>query len=261
MNFCKGGFMASYQKLLNGLADLGIQKMQEHLDYYIELVNKGEKSFGEALEELVEIEQKNNQIRRDNANLHVANFPFIKTMDDFDFDFQPNINKKEMLELNALGFVEKKENVIFVGSSGVGKTHLATSLGISCTKARYQTYFITFEGLITQLKKALNENRLETRLKFYAKYKVLVIDEIGYMPIDQDSANMFFQLIAKRYEKNSTIVTTNMPFSRWGELFCSTTLANAVLDRLLHHSTIISIKGPSYRLKDKRALMEPQPED
>lgn len=253
--------MASYQKLLNGLADLGIQKMQEYLDYYIELVNKGEKSFGEALEELVEMEQKNNQIRRDNANLHVANFPFIKTMEDFDFDFQPNINKKEILELNALGFVEKRENVIFVGSSGVGKTHLATSLGISCTKARYQTYFITFEALITQLKKALNENRLEARLKFYAKYKVLIIDEIGYMPIDQDSANMFFQLIAKRYEKNSTIVTTNMPFSRWGEFFCSSTLANAVLDRLLHHSTIISIKGPSYRLKDKRALMEQQPED
>lgn len=253
--------MASYQKLLNGLTDLGIQTMQGHLDTYIKLVNEGDKSFSEALEELVEIEQKNNQKRRDNANLHVANFPFVKTMEDFDFTFQPEINKKEMLELNTLGFVENKSNVIFVGSSGVGKTHLATSLGISCTKARYQTYFITFETLINQLKKALNENRLETRLKFYAKYKVLIIDEIGYMPIDHDSANIFFQLIAKRYEKNSTIVTTNTPFSKWGDLFGSSTLANAVLDRLLHHSEIISIKGPSYRLKDKRSFIEGEPSE
>ena len=145
---------------------------------------------------------------------------------------------------------------MFVGSSGVGKTHLATSLGITCAKARYQTYFITFENLITQLKKAIQENRLENRLKFYAKYRVLIIDEIGYTPIDQDTANVFFQLIAKRYEKNSTIITTNMPFSKWGEFFGSATLANAVLDRLLHHSTIISIKGPSYRLKDKKLLFE-----
>ena len=145
---------------------------------------------------------------------------------------------------------------MFIGSSGVGKTHLATSLGITCAKARYQTYFITFENLITQLKKAIQENRLENRLKFYAKYRVLIIDEIGYMPINQDTANVFFQLIAKRYEKNSTIITTNMPFSKWGEFFGSATLANAVLDRLLHHSTVISIKGPSYRLKDKKLLFE-----
>ena len=108
------------------------------------------------------------------------------TFDDYEFDFQPNINKKELLELNSLGFVDKHENVVFIGSSGVGKTHLATSLGITCAKARYQTYFITFENLITQLKKAIQENRLENRLKFYAKYRVLIIDEIGYMPINQD---------------------------------------------------------------------------
>ncbi len=246
------------QRLLNGLADLGIEKMQEHLAQYSELVNKGEKSFSEALEELVEIEKRNKQIRRDAINLHIANFPFIKTLDDFDFGFQPNLSKKELLELNSLAFVENKENVVFIGSSGVGKTHLATALGVSCTKARFQTYFITFENLITQLKKAYQENRLEIRLKFFSKYKVLIIDEIGYMPIDIDTANIFFQLIAKRYEKNSTIITTNMPFSKWGEFFGSATLANALLDRLLHHSSIISIKGPSYRTKDKRALLEAQ---
>ena len=254
--------MPSYQNLMNGLEELGIQQMQEHLPTYIDLVNKGEKSFTDALEELVEIEKTAKQIRRDNINLHIANFPFMKTMDDFDFAFQPSINKKEILELNNLGFVERHENVIFVGSSGVGKTHLATALGISCTKARYQTYFISFETLITQLKRAHLENHMETRLKFFAKYKVLIIDEIGYMPIDQATANIFFQLIAKRYEReNITIVTTNMPFSKWAEFLGSATLANAVLDRLLHHSQVISIKGPSYRLRGKHQLLEPPEAD
>lgn len=246
------------QKLINGLTDLGMEKMQEYLQYYSDLVNKGDKSFSDALEELVDIEKKNKQVRRDAINLHIANFPFIKTFEDFDFNFQPNINKKEILELSSLSFVENKENVIFVGTSGVGKTHLATALGICCTKARYQTYFTTFENLVVQLKKAYQENRLESRLKFFSKYKILIIDEIGYMPIDTDTANIFFQLIAKRYEKNSTIITTNMPFSKWGEFFGSSTLANAVLDRLLHHSSIISIKGPSFRIKDKRFLLEAQ---
>lgn len=153
--------------MLNGLSELGIQKMQEHLSSYIDLVNKGEKSFSEALEELVEIEKKNNQIRRENANVKTANFPFIKTMDDFDFEFQPSINKKELLEFNNLGFLDWQENILFVGSSGVGKTHLATSIGISCAKKRNITYFITFENLMNQLKTAHLENRLETRLKFF----------------------------------------------------------------------------------------------
>lgn len=253
--------MATYTKIINGLASLGINKMQEHLDYYIELVNKGEKSFSEALEELIKIEQENNQIRAENACVKTAAFPFIKTIDDFDFSFQPGINKKELLELSKLGFIDKQENILFVGSSGVGKTHLATAIGINCARQRISTYFIPFESLITQLKKALLENRLESRLKFFAKYKVLIIDELGYMPIDQDSANLFFQLIAKRYERNSTIITTNTPFSKWGEIFGSPTLANAVLDRLLHHSQIVSIKGPSYRLKEKRTFLESQSED
>lgn len=253
--------MTTYTKLINGLTDLGIHKMQEHLDYYIELVNKGQKSFSEALEELIEIEKKNNQIRAENACVKTANFPFIKTMDDFDFEFQPSIQKKQLLELNQLGFIDHQENILFVGTSGVGKTHLATAIGITCARARYSTYFLSFEALMTQLKKALLENRLEARMKFFAKYKVLIIDEIEYMPIDMDSANLFFQLIARRYEKHCTIITTNTPFSKWGEIFGSPTLANAILDRLLHHSQIVSIKGPSYRLKEKRAFIESMTEE
>lgn len=253
--------MATYAKIVNGLKDLGIHKMQEHLDYYIDLVNKGEKSFSEALEELIELEQESNRLRAENACVKTAGFPFIKTMEDFEFDFQPGINKKELLELNKMGFLDKKENILFVGSSGVGKTHLATAIGITCARSRVSTYFISFESLMTQLKKALIENRLESRLKFFAKYKLLIIDEIGYMPIDTDSANLFFQLIARRYERNSTIITTNTPFSKWGEIFGSATLANAVLDRLLHHSQIVSIKGPSYRLREKRSFLETQADE
>lgn len=253
--------MALYNKLINGLTALGIHKMQEHLELYIDMVNKGQKSFSEALEELVELEQRNNQIRAENACVKTANFPFIKTMDDFDFAFQPGINKKELLELNTLGFIDQMKNILFVGSSGVGKTHLATAIGITCARARYSTYFVSFETLINQLKKAHIENRLESRMKFFAKYKILIIDELGYMPIDADAANLFFQLVARRYEKHCTIITTNSPFSKWSEIFGSATLANAVLDRLLHHSEVISIKGPSYRLKEKRALLEAQAEE
>lgn len=253
--------MSIYAKINNGLTDLGIHKMQEYMEYYTDLVNKGEISFSEAIDALVEIERKNNQIRAENACVKTANFPFIKTIDEFEFEFQPTLNKKELMELSNLGFIERKENILFVGTSGVGKTHLATAIGIASARARYSTYFISFEGLMNQLKKSLIENRLESRMKFFAKYKVLIIDEIGYMPIDQDSANLFFQLIAKRYEKHCTIITTNTPFSKWGEIFGSPTLANAVLDRLLHHSQVFSIKGPSYRLREKRALMESAAED
>ena len=172
------------------------------------------------------------------------------------FDFQPSINKTRLLDLESLRFIENKENILFFGSSGVGKTHLAVALGIAAAKKRYITYFISCHDLIMQLNKAHAENRLETKLKHYAKYRVLIIDEIGYLPIDKQGANLLFQLINKRYEKNSTIITTNQPFSKWGEVFSDITLANAILDRLIHHSSIIKITGPSYRLKGKVELLE-----
>ena len=253
--------MATYAKLVNGLDAIGMHQMQAHLDTYVDLVSKGEKTFTDAQQELVNYELLNKENRAVNACVKTANFPFLKTLDDFDFSFQPSINKGEVQELTSLKFVDRQENIILVGSSGVGKTHLATSIGIECAKQRYSTYFISFENLMSQLKKAHQENRLDSRMKFFAGKKVLIIDELGYMPLDADSANLFFQLVARRYEKHSTIITTNLVFSKWGDLFGSATLANAILDRLLHHSSIISITGPSYRLREKRAFLESQSEE
>ena len=153
------------------------------------------------------------------ACVRVANFPFLKTLDEFDFSFQPSINKEKMLDFRNLRFIENNENILFVGSPGVGKTHLATSIGIEAAKSRYSTYFISCHDLILNLKKAHLENRLENRLKNYSKYKLLIIDEVGYLPLDIESANMLFQLISKRYEKSCTIITTNKPFSKWNEIF------------------------------------------
>ena len=148
-------------------------------------------------------------------------------------------------------YIEKKENILFIGSPGVGKTHLATSIGIVAAKNRISTYFINCNDLIENLKKAKSENRFANRLNHYARYKLLIIDEVGFLPIDSEGANMLFQLINKRYEKNYTIITSNKPFGKWHEIFGDITLANAILDRLLHHSHIININGKSYRLKDK----------
>ena len=248
--------MTNYTKLLNGLDNLEMYLIKENLDTYIKLVNSGEKSVVDALYELMEIELAQKRIRAINGCIKVANFPFFKTLDDFDFGFQPGINKQELLDLASLRFIEQKENILFVGTSGVGKTHLATAIGMESAKTRFSTYFISFQSLMNQLKKALDENRLESRMKFFSRYKVLIIDEIGYLPIDPDAANLFFQLIARRYDKHCSIITTNSPFSKWGEIFGSPTLANAILDRLLHHSHVISIKGPSYRLREKQYVLE-----
>ena len=182
--------------------------------------------------------------------IKAAAFPFIKTIEDYDFDFQPKLNKQEILELTSLKFIEELKNIVFLGSSGVGKTHLATSLGIVAAKKRYSTYFIKCHDLLQQLKRAKVENRLDSRLKYLNRYKLLIIDELGYLPIDKEDSNLFFQLIDMRYEKKSTILTTNINFSNWDSVFYDAVVANAILDRVLHHSHVISINGRSYRVKD-----------
>lgn len=243
--------MNNYIKLINNLENLQLEKIKENIDQYIELINKKEKDIVEALYELTNLEIELKKEKAIYSCVRTAGFPFQKTFDDFDFSFQPSINKEKILDFKNLRFLEKKENIIFVGTPGVGKTHLAISIGIEAAKNRNSTYFINCNDLIANLKKANLENRFMARLNHYAKYKVLIIDEMGFLPIDTEGANMLFQLINKRYENHSTIITTNKPFGKWHEMFGDVTLANAILDRLLHHSHVININGKSYRLKDK----------
>lgn len=146
--------------------------------------------------------------------------------------------------------MELSENIVFLGTSGVGKTHLATAIGIASAKKRYSTYFIKCHDLLQQLKRAQIENRLEAKLKYINRYRLLIIDELGYLPIDKNDSNLFFQLIDMRYEKKSTIITTNINFNEWDSIFYDAVVANAILDRVLHHSNVISITGQSYRIKD-----------
>ena len=175
---------------------------------------------------------------------------FIKEIKDFGFDFQPSVNKAQILEFESLGFIDKKENIVFLGPSGVGKTHLATAIGIASAKKRNATYFIKCHDLIMQLKKAKLENRLDDRLKHFNKYKLLIIDELGYLPIDKEDSKLFFQLIDRRYENKSTIITTNINFGEWDDIFGDPVIANAIVDRILHHAKVVTINGKSYRLKD-----------
>ena len=243
--------MNDYNKLLNNFELLKLDKMKDYYPNYVEIATKGNKSLTESLLELTEKEIEYRNERASQIQITVSAFPYKKEIDDFDFDYQPSINKQEILELNNLGFLSRHENILFVGPSGVGKTHLATSIGITAAKKRYSVYFISCHDLITQLNKAHYENKLEARIKHFCRYELLIIDEIGYLPVDKQGANLFFQLIAKRYEKHSTIITTNQTFNKWGEVFNDSIIANAILDRLLHHSTVINIKGTSYRIKDK----------
>ena len=247
--------MNDYNKLLNNFELLKLDKMKDYYTNYVETATKRNKSLTEALLELTEKEIEYRNERASQIQITVSAFPYKKEIDDFDFDYQPSINKQEILELNNLGFLSRHENILFVGPSGVGKTHLATSIGITAAKKRYSVYFISCHDLITQLNKAHYENKLEARIKHFCRYELLIIDEIGYLPVDKQGANLFFQLIAKRYEKHSTIITTNQTFNKWGEVFNDSIIANAILDRLLHHSTVINIKGTSYRIKDKLSEM------
>jgi len=241
---------SSYKKLIDNFEYLKLQQMVAHLDETIDFMNNNQLSFVDTLIKLTDYEIDMKEINMRRSMVKVAAFPHRKEIKDFDFDFQPSVNKEQILDFATLRFIERKENIIFLGSSGVGKTHLATSIGIAAAKKRTSTYFIKCNNLILNLKKAKLENRLEARLKHYAKYRLLIIDEIGYLPIDADDAKLFFQLVDLRYEEKSTIFTTNSNFKTWGEIFQDPKIANAILDRVLHHATVVNIVGDSYRIKD-----------
>ena len=239
--------MNKYQKLSDNLKKLKLNQFSVHLDSYIEKINENKISIVEGLYELTERELSVKDFNAQNAMVKVAGFPHLKELKDFDFDFQPKLNKQQFLDFTSLRFLEKKENIILIGNSGVGKSHLATSIGIAAAKKRTSTYFIKCHDLIQNLKKAHLENKLEQRIKNYTRYRLLIIDEVGYLPIGSEEAKMFFQLIDRRYEKKSTIITSNINLSEWNSIFKDSMIASAILDRLIHHSSLINIMGNSYR--------------
>ncbi|MPW27373.1 AAA family ATPase [Alkalibaculum sp. M08DMB] len=241
---------STYLQLIKNLEYLKLGQMIIHLDEIIDFINSNSLSFVEGLTRLTNHEIDFKEANMIRSMVKVGAFPHTKELKEFDFEFQPNINKQQILDFTTLRFVKSQENIVFLGSSGVGKTHLATSIGITAAKNRYSTYFIKCHDLLQQLKKARLENRLDARLRHFTKYKVLIIDELGYLPIDKDDSKLFFQLIDMRYEKKSTILTTNINFNNWDEIFYDAVIANAILDRVLHHAHVISISGKSYRLKD-----------
>ena len=246
----------TYERLKENLERLKMKNTLEILDNYLEQALKDKVNVVEILDHIFSEEAKSKNRRAVEKQIQMSGFPIKKGFAEFDFAFQPSIDKQQIDELCTMRFLESAENVVFLGPPGVGKTHLATALGMEAAKHRFSTYYINCHTLIEQLKKAHYENRLPDRLKVLAKYKLLIIDEIGYLPMDIQGANLFFQLITRRYEKVSTIFTSNKTFSQWNEVFADVTIASAILDRVLHHCTVINIKGESYRLKERKEFMK-----
>jgi len=234
------------------LSKLKLDYLEAQLDAVCEQAAQHQQDYKTFLVQALDTEWQGRHQRGIEARLRLARFPWIKTLDQFDFDFQPSLDRRQVRELAGLSFVERAHNVIILGPPGVGKTHLAISLGVKAVEAGYSVLFLTLESLMTRLTKAVNENRLERSLQQLVYPKVLIIDEVGYLPLSRLEASLFFRLVVRRYERASLIITSNKSFLDWGEMVNDPVLATAVLDRLLHYSTTLNIKGESYRLKEKR---------
>lgn len=238
------------ERIESNLTRLRLPRIREVIESVIETAQEQGKSYLSFLDELLEEEVASKEQRRIETALKISGLPFIKSIDEFDFTFQPKLDRRRVMSLFDLTFIRQNGNVIFLGPPGVGKTHLAVSLALKACQAGMSIYFTNMEDLIRKLKKDHEAGR-PGKARSYHKSYLVIVDEVGYTPIDRQECNLFFRFIATRYEKASTIITSNKAFSDWAELFHDPIIVTAILDRLLHHSTVINIKGNSYRLKGK----------
>ena len=241
---------------------LGLTHLTETITALVERAETAQLGYLEFVDLLLEEEVGLRESRRFRNALKLSGLPHHKTLDEFDFAFQPDLDGRKVRDLATLEFIRAKSNVALLGPPGVGKTMLAVALAVAACQAGFSIYFTTLDDLVRRLRTAEATGRFNRQLQAFLRPAVLVVDEVGYLPLDRAEANMFFQLITRRYERGTMVVTSNKRFTEWGGVLGDDVLATAILDRLLHHCDVIAINGPSYRLKDRLTLVtgtEPMP--